>query len=548
MFLSEDIDKGAEWFQSIRQGLDCSHVGIVVFTRENAENPWMHFEAGALARKLSVAPGADAAALARVLRRRPGARRGNPARRSGLAAPPMDQRLFPVLHRIEAGEIRGPLGAYQGTSTTRSDMGRMLSLLATVLPLQRQPKVDEHGFIIAEQPWTSFKRILDSATISVGTVIPDLASLLQRKTFDEPLHHCADQAWLARYEGARVTIDRLKRHEPVVRAACSEHEQGLFQLLLTDLDVYAMAIQALLLEPKRFPLGANGEREMDVGIRTCCEDRRLAIKSLTTRLLRSRDAPLTGEAVRFMAAETNEERKMIVHHLEGRIRAERERAYVAIARGDDLFVSEHDAIARLEPVHGLVEGRATRPPEPRGKAPDESDQRPLNLMRFRESSWDLDRIYYYLLVQYFGTTALRWDADAADGPRRPRKSAATMDHEWFCAARDVEMEVERYRARDKGGSLTPLTYALVALQALRPEEASRLPKVERLVASALMLVKKELGAKLSSEVAQPIATVLDQVADAMARERPNHAARASSRPGRTRARARSSRRPQTLSS
>ena len=46
-----------------------------------------------------------------------------------------------------------------------------------------------------------------------------------------------------------------------------------------------------------------------------------------------------------------------------------------------------------------------------------------------------------------------------------------MDHDWFCAARDVEMEVERFRAKSKGGSQMPLTYALVALQALKPQNA-----------------------------------------------------------------------------
>ena len=31
----------------------------------------------------------------------------------------------------------------------------------------------------------------------------------------------------------------------------------------------------------------------------------------------------------------------------------------------------------------------------------------------RASSWDLDRIFYYLLVEYFRTAALRWDARKA---------------------------------------------------------------------------------------------------------------------------------------
>ena len=55
---------------------------------------------------------------------------------------------------------------------------------------------------------------------------------------------------------------------------------------------------------------------MDSGTQASCEDRRLAIKSVSSRLLHPLDAPLTTAAVRFMAAETDEERKAIVHLIE----------------------------------------------------------------------------------------------------------------------------------------------------------------------------------------------------------------------------------------
>ena len=71
-----------------------------------------------------------------------------------------------------------------------------------------------------------------------------------------------------------------------VCAVCSTHEQGLFEMLLRELDGYAMAIQALLLlENKHFKLLNNGELDIDAPTKTCCEDRRLAIRSLAGRLL-----------------------------------------------------------------------------------------------------------------------------------------------------------------------------------------------------------------------------------------------------------------------
>ena len=77
-----------------------------------------------------------------------------------------------------------------------------------------------------------------------------------------------------------------------------------------------------------------------------------------------------------------------------------------------------------------------------------------------------DRIYYYLLVQYFSIATLRWEPRATFMNEPP-----PMRHDWLCGARDVEMEVERYRAKPKGGSVMPMTYALVALQEINGTSA-----------------------------------------------------------------------------
>src|SRR5262245_27578348 len=56
IFLSTNIDKGAEWFQAVRAGLTSSVAGIIVLTHENIRSPWMHFEAGAIANVLGADP------------------------------------------------------------------------------------------------------------------------------------------------------------------------------------------------------------------------------------------------------------------------------------------------------------------------------------------------------------------------------------------------------------------------------------------------------------------------------------------------------------
>lgn len=49
---TEDIDKGAVWFNEISDQLAGTSVGIVCLTSDNTSNPWVLFEAGALARGL----------------------------------------------------------------------------------------------------------------------------------------------------------------------------------------------------------------------------------------------------------------------------------------------------------------------------------------------------------------------------------------------------------------------------------------------------------------------------------------------------------------
>jgi hypothetical protein len=50
---SEDISKGTLWFQKVATELENSDFGIICITQANQKNPWVLFEAGALAGKFS---------------------------------------------------------------------------------------------------------------------------------------------------------------------------------------------------------------------------------------------------------------------------------------------------------------------------------------------------------------------------------------------------------------------------------------------------------------------------------------------------------------
>jgi hypothetical protein len=54
-FVSTGIDAGARWLTDINRSLDQIDFGILCVTAENQSEPWLNFEAGALAKKLDQA-------------------------------------------------------------------------------------------------------------------------------------------------------------------------------------------------------------------------------------------------------------------------------------------------------------------------------------------------------------------------------------------------------------------------------------------------------------------------------------------------------------
>lgn len=555
VFVSDQIKKGSAWFDSIQEKLQGAQVGIVCLTAENLLSPWMHFEAGALACGIAPEPADEKSKSSR-------SSNGERTQTSQTLSRHR-RRLFTVLHGVTAAEINGPLSAYQATSTTRREIDQLVNGIPGIKhedkcshdlkQASEQPSLNGDptqnaqrcAISIPDAEWKKFESALEQATVPVSELISDLAETFQRKTFNEPLHRCADRAWLARYEGARSTLEKLQPHRDQVKAACPPHERELFELLLRDLDGYGMALQALLLKPVEFELGSSGELQMDEGIKTCCEDRRLAIRSMAARLLHPLDQPLTDDAVRFMAAETNEERKMIVHRLEARIRQAWEGAHEDASKKPKRQIAI-DNIAFTKLVAGMLERpiRGSDFSEEKEKSNqqstlgetasvDEQDsisstQKPLRLLRLRESSWDLDRIYYYLLVYYFGTAALRWESfqplsTLADvtaqqtvppvhpGTTDAESTAKAENYDLPCAARDIEMEVERYRARSKGGSLMPLTYGLMALEKLCSTRTTRNSEEHGAIKWAFTIVREELGEVLKSAPGRQIERLLGEI-------------------------------------
>lgn len=90
---TSDIDRGAQWFNTIQGQLQDTTTGIICLTQENKERPWILFEAGALAKGLN------------------------------------DSRICTLLIDLEPQHVRPPLGQFNHTQATSDDMFKLICTL-----------------------------------------------------------------------------------------------------------------------------------------------------------------------------------------------------------------------------------------------------------------------------------------------------------------------------------------------------------------------------------------------------------------------------------
>jgi hypothetical protein len=91
---SEDIDKGQRWGAELAELLATTSQGLVCVTAENLHEPWLNFEAGALAKSVAVS------------------------------------RVRPVLLDLTPADVTGPLAQFQATSL--ADKADMFKLVASL--------------------------------------------------------------------------------------------------------------------------------------------------------------------------------------------------------------------------------------------------------------------------------------------------------------------------------------------------------------------------------------------------------------------------------
>lgn len=120
----EDTDKGTRWFSEISEQLEETDFGIICVTPENKEAPWIHFEAGALAKKID------------------------------------KSKVCPLLTNLKFSDLVGPLAQFQACNDTKDNMFGLVRSLNKELEKEIDDERLEKAFNIH---WPEFEEKLSKA-------------------------------------------------------------------------------------------------------------------------------------------------------------------------------------------------------------------------------------------------------------------------------------------------------------------------------------------------------------------------------------------------
>lgn len=104
---SVDIEAGAQWQSDILGELDASTFGIICVTRENQHKPWVNFEAGAIAKRVT------------------------------------ESRCVPLALDLSPAEVERPLGMYQAKSADEPGVWALVEAINGALDEGLRPEKEE---------------------------------------------------------------------------------------------------------------------------------------------------------------------------------------------------------------------------------------------------------------------------------------------------------------------------------------------------------------------------------------------------------------------
>lgn len=122
---SEDIGKGSRWGVDLQARLAKAKFGVLCMTPENLNEPWIHFESGALSKSLETG------------------------------------RTSALLLEIKFSDLTAPLQQFQHTLTTKKEIFKLIKDINAAMPDNPlDPKVLESSF---EAHWSNFEKVIERA-------------------------------------------------------------------------------------------------------------------------------------------------------------------------------------------------------------------------------------------------------------------------------------------------------------------------------------------------------------------------------------------------
>jgi hypothetical protein len=149
----EEIRSGRRWEDAVATGLDQSHFGLICVTRSNQHNPWLLFEAGAIAKQLNVA------------------------------------QVVPICIDLAPSDITGPLAGYQAVTLDHDGMNRLVRDINVAC---ESPMPPQNVDAVFERMWPDLDRAVTAAKLSTQTQ-DSSAGEKSGRTEDEMLSELIDR-------------------------------------------------------------------------------------------------------------------------------------------------------------------------------------------------------------------------------------------------------------------------------------------------------------------------------------------------------------------
>lgn len=273
LFHSDDIEKGRNWHSELIEALRGCKAGIFCVTPEALRSPWMHFEAGAMARHAE------------------------------------HSTLFAYLYGVQ--DFTGPLSHFQATHFDRADTRKLVVAVARLAGGVAEAEVRERF----ERGWPAFQaRVVESTRLPIQRIIPHFPLLFEEhKTYHESFPECSDRRWDDRLKRSAQTHDLLKREENQNLVSTDPFLGSAYRDLLMSLDRYAMHLSSYLLVKREYT-------DLPADQQCALEDTRLRILDTVNLLQKEWPPPVYPESPSFETERAEAKRKELIHRLGARLR------------------------------------------------------------------------------------------------------------------------------------------------------------------------------------------------------------------------------------